>query len=169
MALRFATKAITSALKSFQPVAIPSATMAITSANSYCGYNICHSQKISFKCGFSSSTNKQKSGYYICHNGKNISHDTSIWQITSANNIQQLQINCDNNICYIQHPKKLAKHIQKKHYYGKHANILQKIPTKITKNNIPHTPTKVGVMVRKTFSHTPDEAMSGGLAKACDL
>ena len=24
-------------------------------------------------------------------------------------------------------------------------------------------------MVRKTFSHTPDEAMSGGLAKACDL
>ena len=24
-------------------------------------------------------------------------------------------------------------------------------------------------MVRKTFPHTPDEAMSGGLAKACDL
>ena len=37
------------------------------------------------------------------------------------------------------------------------------------KNNIPHTPSKVGVMVRKTFSHTPDEAMSGGLVKACDL
>ena len=43
------------------------------------------------------------------------------------------------------------------------------IPTKIiTKNTIPHTPTKVGVMVRLTFSHTPDEAMSGGLAEACD-
>ena len=52
--------------------------------------------------------------------------------------------------------------------YGKHANIWQKIATKIIKNNIPHTPAKVGVMVRKTFSHTPDEAMSGGLAKACD-
>ena len=43
------------------------------------------------------------------------------------------------------------------------------IPTKIIiKNNIPHTPSKVGVMVRLTFSHTPDEATSGGLAKACD-
>ena len=37
------------------------------------------------------------------------------------------------------------------------------------KHNIPHTPSKVGVMVRKTFCHTPDEAMSGGLAKACDV
>ena len=27
-------------------------------------------------------------------------------------------------------------------------------------NNIPHTPSKVGVMVRKTFSLTLDEAMS---------
>ena len=44
----------------------------------------------------------------------------------------------------------------------------KKIPTKLIKNNIPHTPTKVGVMVRKMVSHTPDEAMSGGLAKACD-
>ena len=47
--------------------------------------------------------------------------------------------------------------------------ILAKNPSKIVKYNIPHTPTKVGVMVRKTLSHTPDEAMSGGLAKACDL
>ena len=27
----------------------------------------------------------------------------------------------------------------------------------------------VSVMARKTFSHTPDEAMSVGLVKACDL
>ena len=29
------------------------------------------------------------------------------------------------------------------------------------------TPSKPGVLVRKTFSHTPDEARSVGLAKAC--
>ena len=33
--------------------------------------------------------------------------------------------------------------------------------------NIPHTPSKVGVLQRIIFSHTPDEAMSVGLAKAC--
>ena len=27
----------------------------------------------------------------------------------------------------------------------------------------------MGVVARKTFSHTPDEAMSDGLAKACGL
>ena len=37
------------------------------------------------------------------------------------------------------------------------------------KNNIPHTLSKVGVMVRLTFSLTPEEAMSVGLAKACAL
>ena len=37
----------------------------------------------------------------------------------------------------------------------------------IIKYNIPHTPLKVGVLVRMIFSHTPEEAMSGGLAKAC--
>ena len=37
----------------------------------------------------------------------------------------------------------------------------------IVKNNIPHTPSKVGVLQSITFSHTPDEAMSAGLAKAC--
>ena len=46
---------------------------------------------------------------------------------------------------------------------------LAKNPSKIINHNILHTPSNVGVMVRKTFSHTPDEAMSGGLAKACDL
>ena len=51
--------------------------------------------------------------------------------------------------CHIQHPKMLAK-IYSKIYtiYDIHANIWQKIPTKIIKNNIPHAPSKVGVMVR---------------------
>ena len=40
---------------------------------------------------------------------------------------------------------------------------------KIINNNIPHTPSKVGVMARIIFSHTLDEAMSVGLAKACAL
>ena len=35
------------------------------------------------------------------------------------------------------------------------------------KYNILHTPSKVGVLVNIIFSHTPEEAMSGGLAKAC--
>ena len=38
---------------------------------------------------------------------------------------------------------------------------------KIMKCNILHTPSKVGVLVSIIFSHTPEEAMSGGLAKAC--
>ena len=37
----------------------------------------------------------------------------------------------------------------------------------IIKDNIPHTPSKVGVFERWIFSHTPEEAMSVGLAKAC--
>ena len=58
--------------------------------------------------------------------GKNISHTTTTWQITSANSIQWLQTNCDNNICHIQHQNKLAYHIQKLQHNGKHANIWQK-------------------------------------------
>ena len=37
----------------------------------------------------------------------------------------------------------------------------------IIDNKIPHTPSKVDVLVSIIFSHTPDEAMSVGLAKAC--
>ena len=33
--------------------------------------------------------------------------------------------------------------------------------------NIPDTPSNVGVFGSITFSHTPEEAMSSGLAKAC--
>ena len=33
----------------------------------------------------------------------------------------------------------------------------------------PHTPSKVGVLESITFSHTPEEAMSVGLVKACVL
>ena len=32
---------------------------------------------------------------------------------------------------------------------------------------MPHTLSNVGVLQRIIFSHTPDEAMSGGLVKAC--
>ena len=39
----------------------------------------------------------------------------------------------------------------------------------IIKNIILHTPSKVGVLLKKTFSHTPDEARSVGLVKACVL
>ena len=34
-------------------------------------------------------------------------------------------------------------------------------------DNFPHTPSYVGVVTGTTFSHTPEEAMSVGLAKAC--
>ena len=47
--------------------------------------------------------------------------------------------------------------------------ILAQNPSKIINHNILHTPSNVGVVVRKTFFHTPDEATSIGLAKACDL
>ena len=39
----------------------------------------------------------------------------------------------------------------------------------IIKKIILHTPSKAGVLLRKTFSHTPDEARTVGLAKACVL
>ena len=37
----------------------------------------------------------------------------------------------------------------------------------ILKNNFLQTPSKPGVLLGKTFSHTLDEARSVGLAKAC--
>ena len=39
----------------------------------------------------------------------------------------------------------------------------------IIKNIIQQTPSKVGVLLRKTFSHTQDEARSIGMVKACVL
>ena len=51
----------------------------------------------------------------------------------------------------------------------KKCQILAKYPSKIINHNILHTPPNVSVIARKTFSHTPDEAMSAGLVKACDL
>ena len=39
----------------------------------------------------------------------------------------------------------------------------------IIKSIVLHTPSKVDVLLRKIFSHTPDEARSVGLAKACVL
>ena len=35
------------------------------------------------------------------------------------------------------------------------------------KYNILHISSKVGVLVSIIFSHTPEESMSGGLAKSC--
>ena len=37
----------------------------------------------------------------------------------------------------------------------------------IIEYNILHTPSKVGVLVSIIISHTPEGAMSGGMAKAC--
>ena len=56
---------------------------------------------------------------------------------------------------------KLTYHLSTKikHLAKKFKNII--------KYNIPYTPSKVGVLVRIIFSHTPEEGMSGGLAKAC--
>ena len=48
-------------------------------------------------------------------------------------------------------------------------SIWPKTKFKIIYNNIPHTPSKVGVMARIIFSLTLYEAMSVGLAKACAL
>ena len=82
--------------------------------------------------------------------------------ITSANNIQWLNQNViiasvtSNNLIMFGQNK------------SKKCQILAKNPSKIVKYNIPHTPSEVGVMVRKTFSHTPDVAISDGLVKACD-
>ena len=49
---------------------------------------------------------------------------------------------------------------------NKNKTIWQKFKN-IIKYNIPETPSNVGVFGSITFSHTPEEAMSGGLAKAC--
>ena len=47
-------------------------------------------------------------------------------------------------------------------------NLAIKSSPKIINHNILHTPSNVSY-AKETFSHTLDEAMSDGLAKACDL
>ena len=84
--------------------------------------------------------------------------------ITSVNNIQWLSTKSDNNICQ-KIPKKVWLNSQTNDKYVK---FWQK-SIQIINHNILHTPSNVGVVVRKTFSHTLDEAMSVGLVKACDL
>ena len=83
-----------------------------------------------------------------------------------------------NNICYNLHwsngDKNISHHniqqVGSKHSnYGLTFNFGNITKFKIIYNNIPHTPSKVGVMVRIIFSLTLDEAMSVGLAKACVL
>ena len=59
---------------------------------------------------------------------------------------------------------------------GKSLSAISKFDSVLEKNqpiyinmNILQTPSKVGVLQNITFSHTPDEAMFVGLAKACVL
>ena len=54
---------------------------------------------------------------------------------------------------------------QQKDWLNKHNNPFAKL-SKIVNVNFPHTPSKVGVLERMIFSHTPEEAMSVGLVKA---
>ena len=83
--------------------------------------------------------------------------------IISANNTSGYK-QYDNNICH-------KKHIQidLPSVNNKSKITLAKISKLYYKDNIPHTPSKVGVMESITFSHTPEEAMSVGLVKACVL
>ena len=77
---------------------------------------------------FSSSTNKV--AFTCATMATNINHDIIIWQKTSTKNIHWFQTKSDNNICHIQHPKKLAKTYSKNktHYmaymptFGKNSN-----------------------------------------------
>ena len=74
---------------------------------------------------------------------------------------------CDNNICHTNQSKKVwlknSAKMTSKSNFGIH------IHPKIINHNILHTLSNVSVMLRKIFSHVLDEAMSVGLAKACDL
>ena len=64
-----------------------------------------------------------------------------------------------NKLAYHVSTTKMVKAIT----FGKH------IKTHIVKDNSPHTASKVYVLESMTFSHTPEEAMSVGLVKACVL
>ena len=63
-------------------------------------------------------------------------------------------------MCHTNNIQRLTNHL------SRNKNIWQ-IFKNIIKDNIPHTPSKVGVLEIRIFSHTPEEAMSVGLAKAC--
>ena len=76
----------------------------------------------------------------------------------------------NNNICHNQHHKNLAKtHTNNITYWQICQHLAKIIPTKISivEINIPHAPTEVGILESIILSHTSDEAMSVGLAKAC--
>ena len=94
-----------------------------------------------------------------------ISHHNHM-AIISANNISGYK-HYDNNICHNQHKRVGLPGINNK-IDKKISNIWQNVSkTNIVNDNSPHTPSKVGVLESITFSHTPEEAMSVGLAKAC--
>ena len=64
-----------------------------------------------------------------------------------------------NKLAYHVSTTKMVKTIT----FGKH------IKTHIVQDNIPHTASKVCVLESIIFSHTPEEAISVGLVKACVL
>ena len=64
-----------------------------------------------------------------------------------------------NKLAYHVSTTKMVKTIT----FGKH------IETHIVKDNIPHKASKVCILASITFPHTPEEAMSVGLVKACVL
>ena len=84
MALTSATKVIRSTLKTFQPVAIPSVTMAITLAIHKSDHSICHNKYISCHtygcsiCCIGCNISLYKCGNSIHHYGNNISQFT-LW------------------------------------------------------------------------------------------
>ena len=77
------------ATSAYTNVVIPYTTMAITLANSHCGYSICHSQKYiqAFQMWFFIFHKQTNVAIPSAKIAKNISHITTTWQTTSANNI----------------------------------------------------------------------------------
>ena len=61
----------------------------------------------------------------------------------------------------------IYQHIEKINPFGNYLKNYLYMKTFHIHQNIPHTPSNVGVLQRIIFSHMPDEAMSDVLAKAC--
>ena len=107
----------------------------------------------------------------ICHKGINghIPHGNNICQTLVVN--KKLTI---TSVIILIHVDLTSVNIISVDYnISQHNNNKFGIPSKNSKNskiikyNIPETPSTMGVFGSITFSHTPEEAMSGGLAKAC--
>ena len=147
-----------------QLVVIPSATVVITSTTNYVTFHL-------------SQLLPQVDLIHTCDN--NICHKGINGHIPHGNNIcQTLVVNMkiDNNICHnlntcwlniCQHNTSWLKHQSTQQQIWYTFKKFKKKFKNIIKYNIPETPSTMGVFGSITFSHTPEEAMSGGLAKAC--